>query len=492
MDEKKLQQEIHKRFKNKLFPLLEEYLLDTGELSAVLKWKPIVLILGNYSSGKSTLINELLGDEIQRTGQAPTDDSFTVITAPDVNEKYGDVPGTTLVNDDGLPFSRLKAFGEQLCSHFQMKLLDMPVLENLAIIDTPGMLDSVTEKGRGYDFPQVIREFAKLADLVVLMFDPHKAGTIKETYTTIRSTLPETSGEDRILYVMSRIDECDNLGDLIRSYGTLCWNLSQMTGRKDIPRVFLTFSPAVRRKTKALEAWVDERNQLKEKILAAPEYKISHILHLADRKLHELKLITESMVNFTRGGRKLLRSTFKWSGICTLAVFLIIDIFYSMMLGSPGNAFFLTLASGVVALDKLLLPLAGALGCWLIWAIWFVKWRLPRYFAQCRDEVDGMVSLSSPYQEHIWQRVKKNVVRLLSASRVKISALYYPHQKNMDSVDRLIQKDLKTYFSLNRLIEPELTPDPEMTSNETDDEMGDPSTQAGKILKYTQGPRMRM
>lgn len=492
MDEKKLQREIHRRFKSKLFPLLDEYLLDTGELSAVLKWKPMVLILGNYSSGKSTLINELLGDEIQRTGQAPTDDSFTVITAPDENEKLGDVPGTTLVNDDELPFSRLKAFGEQLCSHFQMKLIDMSVLENLAIVDTPGMLDSVTEKGRGYDFPQVISEFAKIADLVVLMFDPHKAGTIKETYTTIRSTLPETSGEDRILYVMSRIDECDNLGDLIRSYGTLCWNLSQMTGRKDIPRVFLTFSPAVRRKTKALEAGIDERDQLKEKILAAPEFKISHILHLADRKLHELKLITESMVNFAGGGRKLLRKTIKWSVICTLAVFLAIDVFLGMVVGSPGNVFLLTLASGVVALDKLVLPLTGALGCWLIWVVWFVKWRLPRYFAQCRDEVDGLVSLSSPYQEHIWQRVKKNVVRLISASRAKISALYYPHQKNMDRVDRLIQKDLKTYFSLNRLIESELVLDSEMMMSEADVERSDPSTQAGKTLKYTQGPRMTM
>ena len=34
-----------------------------------ISWKPIVLILGNYSSGKSTLINELLSQKIQSTGQ---------------------------------------------------------------------------------------------------------------------------------------------------------------------------------------------------------------------------------------------------------------------------------------------------------------------------------------------------------------------------------------------------------------------------------------
>jgi energy-coupling factor transporter ATP-binding protein EcfA2 len=52
-----------------------------------------VLFLGNYSSGKSTLINELLGVPIQATGQAPTDDCFTVIT-------YDEVPGPVRVTEE--------------------------------------------------------------------------------------------------------------------------------------------------------------------------------------------------------------------------------------------------------------------------------------------------------------------------------------------------------------------------------------------------------
>lgn len=455
MNNKKLQREIQNRVEGKLFPLLEEYQLDFGELAAVLKWKPIVLLLGNYSSGKSTLINELLGEEVQLTGQAPTDDSFTVITAPGAHEKLGIISGASLVNDDQLPFSRLKAYGEQFSSHFQMKLLDMPLLENLALIDTPGMLDSVTEKGRGYDFPSVVGEFASLADLIVLLFDPHKAGTIKETYTTIRSTLPDTSGEDRIVYVMSRIDECDNLGDLIRSYGTLCWNLSQMTGRKDIPRIFLTFSPTVRRTTKALEAWVDERNQLKEKILAAPENKIGHILHLVDRKLHQLKLITEAMVNFSRGGRGLLRRTVKRTAIVSMAMFVFTDLFLGLMAGTPEASFLLTLAIGDVAMGKVVVPVLTAVSCWLVSGVWFNKWQLPRYFRACRDDVERTVVVSTPYQEHIWQRIRGNVIRLISEPGLGIRSLYYPHQKNLERVDRFIREDLKKYFSRNRLLAPD-------------------------------------
>ena len=81
MNEKELQKQLQTKVKKKLEPLFARYKMDFGGIDATLKWKPIVLIIGNYSSGKSTFINELVGQQIQRTGQAPTDDSFTIITS---------------------------------------------------------------------------------------------------------------------------------------------------------------------------------------------------------------------------------------------------------------------------------------------------------------------------------------------------------------------------------------------------------------------------
>ena len=59
---------------------------------------PLVLVLGNHSSGKSTCINALLGrgngkscsgkGEVQRSGRAPTDAKFTVITAGEVEATH--------------------------------------------------------------------------------------------------------------------------------------------------------------------------------------------------------------------------------------------------------------------------------------------------------------------------------------------------------------------------------------------------------------------
>ncbi len=170
--EKELLQKLEKLLKGKIQPLFARYGQDIENLLAPLRWKPLVLIIGNYSSGKSTLINELLERHVQRVGQSPTDDSFTIISSPERAGEEKEIPGGSVVADDRLPFECLRAFGEKLSSHVRLKYVEAPILENLAIIDTPGMLDSVTEKDRGYDYLNVVGELARLSDMIILMFDP--------------------------------------------------------------------------------------------------------------------------------------------------------------------------------------------------------------------------------------------------------------------------------------------------------------------------------
>jgi EH domain-containing protein 1 len=52
------------------------------------------------------------------------------------------------------------------------------------------MLDSITERDRGYNYQDVIGDLAQIADLVLVLFDPHKAGTVREAHTSLRDTLP--------------------------------------------------------------------------------------------------------------------------------------------------------------------------------------------------------------------------------------------------------------------------------------------------------------
>jgi len=444
MDEKALQNKIQSKVRAKLSPLFARYKTDFNDLDAMLKWKPIVLVLGNYSSGKSTFINELIGREVQRTGQAPTDDSFTVITAPDSDGEEMDLPGSDLVNDSRLPFTVFKTFGEQFISHFRMKKVKASIFENLAIIDSPGMLDSISEKDRGYDYAAVIKEFSRLADLVVLMFDPHKAGTIQETYNTIRNILPGATGEDRVLFVMSRIDECDNLGDLVRSYGTLCWNLSQMTGRKDIPRIFLTFSPVLVNMPPELAIWAREREHLKQEILAAAGLRINHILQNVDKQILELHMIAEAMAVYTEGGIKIMTTAIKRAFAAGLICFLFLDMLTRELWGFPEKTILPTLLSGVVEMRQFLIPVGGAAIVIGLIGLFFLKWQFPRHARRCLNHPESLVTLDTVYRRNLWSRVKEKVNELLA--KPKVLGLFVGHRGNMAKIDKFSSGVMQDYY----------------------------------------------
>ena len=147
-----LREEIVETVSNHLTPAAVKYGYSEMPLETNIKWRPMVLLIGNYSSGKSSLINEFLGADIQDTGQAPTDDSFTVITydetiAEDTKIKVTEErDGKVLLNDPEYPFSTLRKQGQRFAAHFRLKKSNSPFLKDLAIIDTPGMLDSITER----------------------------------------------------------------------------------------------------------------------------------------------------------------------------------------------------------------------------------------------------------------------------------------------------------------------------------------------------------
>lgn len=293
-----------------LSPAALKYGYADVALESTIKWRPLVLVVGNYSSGKSTLINEFLGADIQAVGQAPTDDSFTVITWEE-NATEADSIRTTeerdgkyLLNDPDYPFEILKKHGHRFASHFRLKKVNSPFLRNLALIDTPGMLDSITERDRGYDYQDVIGDMAQLADLVLVLFDPHKAGTVREAHTSLRETISARTFEDRVLFVLNRIDECASLADLLQVYGTLCWNLSQITGRKDIPPIHLTYSSRAagdedHQKSGSrtfLYLLQNQRKKLKEGILDAPRRRLDNLATFIETHSERLDQLLEALV----------------------------------------------------------------------------------------------------------------------------------------------------------------------------------------------------
>ena len=82
---------------------------------------PMVLCVGNHSSGKSSFINYVLGRPIQTAGVAPTDDNFTII-APSSNQNDYDQDGFAIIGNIDYGFHSLQQFGPTLQHHTVFKL----------------------------------------------------------------------------------------------------------------------------------------------------------------------------------------------------------------------------------------------------------------------------------------------------------------------------------------------------------------------------------
>lgn len=438
--------------KEHLTPVAMRYGYSETPLEANIKWRPLVLFLGNYSSGKSTLINDFLGARIQASGQAPTDDSFTVITydgsdSTDTQISVTDErDGKFLLNDPEYPFESLKRHGQRFTAHFCLKKVNSPFLKTLAIIDTPGMLDSISERNRGYDYQEVIGDLAQIADLVLVLFDPHKAGTVREAHTSLRETLPDRTFEDRVLFVLNRIDECASLIDLLQVYGTLCWNLSQITGRKDIPTIHLMYSPqaavnygnGVDRDTSFLHYLENQRKELKASLLKAPQRRLDNLASFVETHAERLSHILEALISYRRQLRK-ARTRF---------------VFGSLLLSTlvGGATVMALLTTNILPTADLLLLLgnggAVALLIFILSLVLFRKISEPRFFRKRMKDLDNLTHLENQTRRDSWEAIRVLVDTYLnktggrfSLGRVKreYSAVY----RVFDKRSREIREALK-------------------------------------------------
>lgn len=127
-------------YKNKLLPLEQHYQfhdfhspqLEDSDFDA----KPMILLVGQYSTGKTTFIKYLLEKDFPgiRIGPEPTTDRFIAVM---FDEKEGIIPGNALVVDPKKQFRPLSKFGNAFLNRFQCSLVNSPVLENISIVDTP-------------------------------------------------------------------------------------------------------------------------------------------------------------------------------------------------------------------------------------------------------------------------------------------------------------------------------------------------------------------
>lgn len=223
-------------------PLARRLAFDLGSWSSTAEAIPVVLFLGNHSSGKSSFINHLLDQEIQATGLAPTDDSFTLLTW---GEHASTVDGPTITSHPQLGLRDLSQLGPAFTSKLRLKTAPHELLRAVTLVDSPGMIDAVgAANTRGYDFPAAVRVFAERADLILFFFDPDKPGTTAESVYILTHTLAGLGY--KLLLILNKVDQCTGFRDFARTYGTLCWNLAKAIPTKDIPHISTCYVPVRR------------------------------------------------------------------------------------------------------------------------------------------------------------------------------------------------------------------------------------------------------
>nr|CDS32978.1 Receptor Mediated Endocytosis family member [Hymenolepis microstoma] len=196
---------------------------------------PMVLLVGQYSTGKTTFIRYLIGEDFpgMRIGPEPTTDKFIAIMH---GEQSSIIPGNALVVDPKKQFRPLSSFGNNFLNRFQCSLLNNKVLEGISLVDTPGILSGEKQRlGRGYDLTGVIEWFAHHVDRIILLFDAHKLDISDEFKSVIEAI---KGNEDKVRIVLNKADMVD-FQQLMRVYGALMWNLGKILGTPEVARVYI-------------------------------------------------------------------------------------------------------------------------------------------------------------------------------------------------------------------------------------------------------------
>ena len=230
---------LRQLYKEKLYPLEEHYKfhefhsppLDEPDFDA----KPMILLVGQYSTGKTTFIKYLLESDFPgiRIGPEPTTDKFIAVM---YGKQEGVIPGNALVVDPKKQFRPLSKFGNAFLNRFQCSQLDNPVLESISIIDTPGILSGEKQRvDRGYDFSAVIEWLSERVDRIILLFDAHKLDISDEFRRVIESM---KGYDEKIRIVLNKADMVDHQ-QLMRVYGALMWSLGKVLNTPEVARVYI-------------------------------------------------------------------------------------------------------------------------------------------------------------------------------------------------------------------------------------------------------------
>ena len=175
----------------------------------------MISVLGVYSAGKSTFINNYLGQaEFQRSAMQAVDDKFTVICFSD-NES-NQLPGLALDADPRFPFYQI---GKEITKYLQLKSCPSERLKDKILIDSPGF-DADQQRTATLDITQHILDFS---DLVLVFFDARRPepGSMPDTLKHLVAETINRPDFNKFMFILNQMDTTakdDNPEDVVAAW----------------------------------------------------------------------------------------------------------------------------------------------------------------------------------------------------------------------------------------------------------------------------------
>lgn len=206
-------------YKTGLLPKYQTYASD-------ISWWPLISVLGTFSAGKSSFINQYVSRAVQQSGNQAVDDKFTVICYG-AGSEVNTLPGLALDADPRFPFFGISAEinkvdqgeGNKIDTYLQLKTVPEEILKGKILIDSPGF-DADSQRDSTL---KITKHIVDMSDLVLVFFDARhpEPGAMRDTLEHLVKANIDRNDAQKVMFILNQIDTAaqeDNPEEVIAAW----------------------------------------------------------------------------------------------------------------------------------------------------------------------------------------------------------------------------------------------------------------------------------